>query len=177
MFKTLISSAACILGLLCSSASAQETSNRVSIQTDWSVFVESDPKECWAVTVPKKSEYSRGGIVVPNKKIKRGNPLLFVFHRPSQNVNGQVALAGGYTFANGLLIELDLDSVKYELVADGDWAWPPSPADDAKIIAAMKRGAKAVVTAKSERGTKIKDTFSLKGFTAAIKDAEKSCAD
>jgi hypothetical protein len=40
----------------------------------------------------------------------------------------------------------------------------------------MKRGAKAVITAQSERGTVTKDTFSLKGFTAAVTDAEKRCA-
>jgi hypothetical protein len=40
----------------------------------------------------------------------------------------------------------------------------------------MKRGAQAIVTAQSERGTVTKDTFSLQGFTAAVKDAEKRCA-
>ncbi|MFQ3301848.1 MAG: invasion protein IalB [Planktomarina sp.] len=173
MFKKLISSAACILGLLCSSASAQETSNRVSTQTDWSVFVESDPTECWAVTAPKETVNKRDGSVVA---VRRSKILLFVFHRPSDNVKGQVAFTGGYPFAKGRSIALDLDGVTYDLAADGEWAWPPSAADDAKIIAAMKRGAKAVVTAQSERGTVTKDTFSLNGFTAAVKDAEKRCA-
>ena len=173
MLKTLISSTACILGLLCSNASAQETSNRVSTQTDWSVFVESDPTECWAVTAPKETVNKRDGSVVT---VRRSKILLFVFHRPSDNVKGQVAFTGGYPFAKGRSIALDLDGVTYDLAADGEWAWPPSAADDAKIITAMKRGAKAVVTAQSERGTVTKDTFSLNGFTAAVKDAEKRCA-
>ena len=173
MLKTLISSTACILGLLCSNASAQETSNRASTHDDWSVFVESNPKECWAVTAPKETVNKRDGSVVT---VRRSKILLFVFHRPSDNVKGQVAFTGGYPFAKGRSIALDLDGVTYDLAADGEWAWPPSAADDAKIIAAMKRGAKAVVTAQSERGTVTKDTFSLNGFTAAVKDAEKRCA-
>jgi hypothetical protein len=71
---------------------------------------------------------------------------------------------------------LNIDGTDFEFSVDGEWAWPPSPSDDAKIVVAMKRGAKAVITAQSERGTVTKDTFSLKGFTAAVTDAEKRCA-
>jgi len=39
----------------------------------------------------------------------------------------------------------------------------------------MKRGATAVVTGISKRGTITKDTFSLLGFTAALEDVEKRC--
>tara|TARA_B100000780_G_scaffold111637_1_gene78144 strand:+ start:514 stop:1038 length:525 start_codon:yes stop_codon:yes gene_type:complete len=173
MFKTITTSAACILVLLCSSVTAQETSNRVSAKTDWSVFVESNPTECWAVTAPKETVNTKDGSVV---SVRRGKILLFVFYRPSDNVKGQVAFTGGYPFAKGRPITMNLDNVTYNLSVDGEWAWPPSEADDAKIIAAMKRGAKAIVTAQSERGTVTKDTFSLQGFTAALKDAEKRCA-
>ncbi|MEL6597855.1 MAG: invasion associated locus B family protein, partial [Pseudomonadota bacterium] len=43
------------------------------------------------------------------------------------------------------------------------------------LVAAMKRGAEAVVTGRSGRGTTTKDTFSLLGFTAAVEDAEARC--
>ena len=46
-----------------------------------------------------------------------------------------------------------------------------------KIVTAMKRGTEAVLTARSERGTQTKDTFSLLGFTAAIEDAETRCTN
>ncbi|MEX0339706.1 MAG: invasion associated locus B family protein, partial [Arenibacterium sp.] len=45
-----------------------------------------------------------------------------------------------------------------------------------KIITAMKRGASAILTARSSRGTQTKDTFSLLGFTAALEDAETRCS-
>jgi len=44
-----------------------------------------------------------------------------------------------------------------------------------KMVQAMKRGAKATLTGRSSRGTKTEDTFSLKGFTAAVEDASKRC--
>jgi len=40
----------------------------------------------------------------------------------------------------------------------------------------MKSGSTAVLTAQSKRGTVTKDTFSLLGFTAAIKEANKRCS-
>ena len=52
---------------------------------------------------------------------------------------------------------------------------PASASDDAKMVTAMKRGAGAIITGVSGRGTVTKDTFSLLGFTAAVEDAEKRC--
>ena len=180
MFRTLFFSLACAFGLLCETASAEETTNLVARHTDWSVFVEKSPIECWAVTAPKESVNTRNG---KRATVRRGNIALFVFNRPDSDVKSQVTFTGGYPFSKKLIIKLDLDGVVYDLSPDpmsespnDEWAWPPSPAHDAKIIDAMKRGAKAVVTAQSERGTVTKDTFSLKGFTAAVKDAAKRCA-
>ena len=48
--------------------------------------------------------------------------------------------------------------------------------DDAKIVAAMKRGKQAVLVGQSGRGTRTQDTFSLLGFTAAVDDAGARCS-
>ncbi|MEO9865234.1 MAG: hypothetical protein ABJF73_14640, partial [Yoonia sp.] len=81
-----------------SSVSAQESSNRVAANTDWSVFVEDNPTECWGVSAPKETVNSRDGNVV---QVRRGDILLFVFYRPGASVQGQVAFTGGYPFASG----------------------------------------------------------------------------
>ncbi|WIV50900.1 hypothetical protein QQG91_00225 [Marivivens sp. LCG002] len=153
-------------------AIAQQSNNRVAANTDWSVFVESNPKECWGVSAPKETVNTRDGNVV---SARRGDILLFVFYRPEQNVKGQVAFTGGYPFANGSTVSLDIGGTTFELFTEGEWAWPASAEDDAKIIAAMKRGSDAVATARSGRGTVTKDTFSLLGFTATVEEAEKRC--
>jgi hypothetical protein len=152
---------------------AQETNNRVAANTDWSVFVEDNPTECWAVSAPKESVNTRDGRVVA---VRRGDVLLFVFNRPGANVQGQVTFTGGYPFAGGSTVNLDIGGTTFELFTEGEWAWPATPQDDSTIIAAMKRGASAVLTARSGRGTVTKDTFSLLGFTAATDDAAKRCS-
>ncbi len=107
--------------------------------------------------------------------VRRGDILLMTFYRPDQNVSGQITFTGGYPFAGGSTVTLDVGDTSFELFTEGEWAWPASTADDAKIITAMKRGTDAVLTAQSSRGTTTKDTFSLLGYTAAVDEAAKRC--
>ena len=163
------------LALAAGGAVAQEQStNRVAAKTDWSVFVESNPTECWAVSAPKETVNTRDGRVVA---VRRGDIYMLVFNRPSQNVTSQVQFAGGYPFAPGSTVTVSVGDGTFELFTDGESAWPPTPADDAKLVAALKRGTEAVVSGRSARGTTTKDTFSLLGFTAAVEEAEKRCTN
>jgi len=151
-------------------ASAQESTNRVAANTDWSVFVESG--ECWGVSEPKETVNTRDG---KPAQVSRSQILLFVTYRAG-GAKGEVSFTGGYPFAEGSTVSMALDSGNFELFTDGEWAWPANPEDDAKILAAMKAGTKAVLQARSGRGTQTKDTFSLLGFTASVTEAEKRCA-
>ncbi|UWR35172.1 invasion associated locus B family protein [Sulfitobacter sp. W027] len=161
------------LALVASGAVAQEQStNRVAAKTDWSVFVEDNPTECWGVSTPKEVVNTRDGRVVA---VNRGQTLLMVFYRPSAEAKGQVAFTGGYPFASGSTVTMDISGDSYELFTEGEWAWPATTSDDAKIIAAMKRGADATLVGRSSRGTQTSDKFSLLGFTAAVEDAAKRC--
>ena len=45
-------------------AGAQESTNQVAAKTDWSVFEETNPRECWAVTTYKDSVNTKDGRVV-----------------------------------------------------------------------------------------------------------------
>ena len=162
-----------VLGLAGAPVSAQETStNQVAAKTDWSVFEDKSPRECWAVSSPKETVNTKGGRVVA---VKRSDILLMAFFRPEAGVAGQITFTGGYPFAPGSTVNITVDGSSFELFTEGEWAWPASPSDEVKILTAMKRGAEAVLTGRSGRGTVTKDTFSLSGFTAAVEDAEKRC--
>lgn len=167
-------SAALMAGMMAGGAAAQseQSTNRVGASTDWSVFVEDNPTECWSVSTPKETVNSRDGTVVA---VTRGQTLLMVFYRPSAGATGQVAFTGGYPFASGSTVTMDISGSTFELFTDGEWAWPATPSDDSQIITAMKRGADATLTGRSGRGTQTADTFSLVGFTAAVDDAAKRC--
>ncbi len=162
----------CITAVASVATAQEQSTNRVAAKSAWSVFVESSPKECWSVSAPKETVNTRDGRVVA---VNRSDILLMVFYRPEAGVKEQVTFTGGYPFAPDSTVNLNISGNEFELFVDGEWAWPATAADDAKIVTAMKRGASAVLSARSTRGTTTKDTFSLDGFTAALEDAEKRC--
>jgi hypothetical protein len=171
---TIIKTVACVVAAmtLATAAPAQESTNRVGAETDWSSFDGDDPKVCWAVSAPKQSVNMRDGREVA---VRRGDILLFVSHFPTNASVGEVSFTGGYPFAEGSTVSLEVGDTSFELFTEGEFAWPASPGDDAKIVAALKRGTEATLTGRSSRGTTTRDTFSLLGATAMIESAETRC--
>lgn len=156
-------------------AMAQESTNQVAVKTDWSVFTEPKsgaPKECWGVTKPKTSEATRDGNPV---QASRSDILLFVTYRAGSGGRGEVSYTGGYPFAKGSTVKVDVDGTGFDLFTDGEFAWTAGADQDNALITAMRRGSTATVTGVSGRGTTTKDTISLRGFTAAVEDAAKRC--
>jgi invasion protein IalB len=151
---------------------AGTSDNLVTTKTAWAVFVEGEPKECWGMSQPKETVVTLDGKEV---SASRGDIALFITFRPAQ-AGGEIAYAAGYTFAEGSTVEVVIDGSAYQMpiIKDG-YAWPASPEDDAKLLAAMQKGANATVTGRSSKGKTVKDTFSLSGFTAAMTEAEGRC--
>ncbi len=187
MFKTSpiagILAAVSLLASASAAAAQEESTNRVSADTDWSVFVDQDPESgeqlCWVVSRPTEQLNTRDGQEVD---VVRGDILMFVSFWPEQDRMGEVSYTGGYPYPDGHLVTVEVGSDTFEFATenrsvDGDsigFAWA-APEDDARLIEAMKRGVDAVVTGISTRGTTTRDTVSLLGFTAAIEDAEARC--
>lgn len=167
-----IAAGAFLTGVASIAPAQEESTNQVAANTAWSVFEDSDPRECWAVSSPTETVNTKDGRVVA---VRRSSILLMAFYRPDADVAGQLTFTGGYPFEPGSTVNVTVGDQEFELFTEGEWAWPASTAEDAKIIAAMKRGTDAVLTAVSSRGTTTKDTFSLLGFTAAVEEAEKRC--
>jgi hypothetical protein len=165
---TLLATGLCLTAQM---ATAQETTNRVATMTDWSVFTEEGPKECWGVSSPKETVNSRDGQPV---SVRRGDILLFVTFRQGEP-GGVISFSGGYPFADGSKVSLDVDGTVFDLFSDAEWAWPGTKEDDAVILTALKKGTTAIVTGRSGKGTQTQDTFSLRGFTAAMEEAAKQC--
>ncbi len=154
---------------LAAPALAQDASF-VEQKGDWRVHVADNPKECWTVSEPTAWKAQKDGKDVT---VNRGKSYLFVTYRPG--AGGEVSYAGGYPFAGGSNVEMNIGGTKFNLFTEGENAWAGSPDEDAKVIAAMKSGSTAVLTSRSGRGNVITDTFSLSGSSAALGGAESRC--
>lgn len=151
-------------------AVAQESTNVVATHGDWTVFAATSPKECWAVSPPKKSVNTKDG---QPADVRRGDIRLYVAYRPG--AQGEVSFAGGYPFAPDSTVEVAIGGQNFSLFTEGENAWTGSAADDARLIAALRGGSEAVVSGRSARGTRTVDTFSLSGVTAATDKAKEAC--
>jgi len=96
--------------------------------------------------------------------------------RPGDGVKNEVSFLAGYPFAANSKVGVVVDGRKRaDLFTDGENAWTPSPADDDTLTAAFRAGGRAVLTGRSRLGKDTKDTFSLSGFTAALRSATSRC--
>ncbi len=68
-----------------------------------------------------------------------------------------------------------VDGKAYELFTQGENAWLEKPADETRMVEAMKAGSTLTVVGKSNRGTTTTDRYSLTGFTAAHNAISKAC--
>ncbi|MHA1528759.1 MAG: invasion associated locus B family protein [Alphaproteobacteria bacterium] len=163
-----------LTGVVGPGAAWAQTQQRVKAIKDWSVFQAGaeGKKVCWIVSRPTKTTAFRSGKSV---SVNRGDIFLMISIRPADGITNEVSFLSGYPFKKGSEVKASVGSAKFTLFTEGENAWAPSGEDDAAMIDAFRRGARAKVEGVSKRGTKTVDTFSLSGFTAALEAATGLC--
>jgi len=174
MTKIVGAGLAIAIALLPITGAAAQTQNRVDAKKDWSIFEASQDggKVCWIASTPTKSVALRGGKQV---QVNRGDIYLMVAVRPADGVKNEVSFISGYPLKKGSEVEAKVGDDSFEMFTSGENAWPPSPEEDDRFVAAFKRGIDARVEGVSQRGTTTVDTFSLIGFTDALEAATERC--
>ncbi len=136
--------------------------------SDWSSFSHGDGpgKVCFAMTTPKSK-------TPPN--LNHGDVFFFVSNRPGEGVRNEPSILVGYPFQDGSRVTVDIDGEKFTLFTKGDGAWVENAAQEAPLIAAMKKGRTMSVAGTSGRGNATGYTFSLSGISASVGDIDKAC--
>tara|TARA_Y100000590_G_scaffold415133_1_gene512634 strand:+ start:211 stop:684 length:474 start_codon:yes stop_codon:yes gene_type:complete len=108
--------------------------------------------------------------VIPEGK-QRGEHYMLVYrmHKSPELI---IQITAGFDFKTSDSIEVQIDNGSHVFYADEDSAWAKN---DEKTIYAMKRGLEFVITGISSKGTEVIDTYSLKGFTAALNNLTEDC--
>ncbi len=163
-----------LTGVVGPGAAGAQTQQRVDAKKDWSIFqAEAEGRRvCWIVSQPTRTAAFRNGKSV---QVNRGDVFLMISIRPADGVASEVSFLSGYPFKKGSEVKASVGAKKFTLFTEGENAWAPSAKDDAALIDAFRRGARAKVEGVSKRGTKTVDTFSLSGFTAALEAAVGLC--
>jgi hypothetical protein len=141
---------------------------QIGVLNDWSAHAEGKgaAQTCWLYSEPVKDE---------GNYTRRGRIYMLVTHRPGDKILNQVQFTAGYSFKTGSAVQVVIGAKSFELFTSGDTAWARNAGDDGNIVAAMRAGARMVVTGQSSRGTKTTDTYSLSGISAAYRAIGKAC--
>ena len=125
-----------------------------------------DDDWCYIGSLPLKSD-------LPETK-KRGDNYILVYKIVGSDEN-IVQIEAGYKYNLEKDIIVKIDNTYFEFYSteeSSETAWTDN---DKKVIYAMKKGLDLMLSGESSRGTITNDTYTLKGFTAAINKLNKDC--
>lgn len=135
----------------------------------WTAYVFQDEagKVCYMAAEPKQSK---------GKYTKRDDVFLTITHRPAEKTYDVVSMTAGFTYQKGSKPNIRIDNKKaVTLMPVEDMSWAKDEKTDATLVKDMIAGSNAYVNGTSQRGTKILDTFSLKGFSKAYNAMNGAC--
>lgn len=147
---------------------AAQTPNRVGTFKDWSAYAYADKKGkvCYAASQPKSQK--------PDG-LNRNPSYFMITARPAENVKSEVSVIIGYPFKEGSKVTVDVDGQKFAMFTKEDGAWIENAAEEASLLAAMRKGRAMSVSGTSRRGTQTTDAYSLSGISASLDAMTKNC--
>ena len=139
--------------------------NSFSLEKGKWTFVKEDDW-CYIGSLPLKSD-------LPETKT-RGKNYILVYKIIGSDEN-IVQVEAGYKYNLDKDIIFKIDNTYFDLYSIEDSSETAWTDDDKKVIYAMKKGLELVLSGESIYGTITNDTYTLKGFTAAINMLNKNC--
>lgn len=127
----------------------------------WEYVEDSD--YCLIQSIPLKTD-------IPEGKTRGENYLLV--YRMKNNIEPIIQITAGFNYKSSDSVIVKIDEIDYNFYTDSDTAWAK---DDQKTIKAMKKGLELLTSGTSDRGTKVIDIYTLKGFTAAFNKLMNDC--
>jgi len=130
-----------------------------------------DSKVCYALSRPTATDPA---------KIRRDPAFILINDWPSRRAKAEPEIVPGFLYRDGSSVTAQLGGATVTFFTKNDGgvggAWVEAQADEERLVNAMKTAPEAVVTGTSQRGTVVRDTFSLAGFAEALDKAQAACA-
>src|ERR1700742_3146076 len=125
-------------------------------------------KVCFVLAKPSSSKTNP-----PNRP--RDPAYAFISTRPAEKVVNEISIMIGYALKPGSESTLDVGGASYVMYTQGDGLWIKNPAEEERMIDAMRKAADVTVKGVSAKGTETTDVFSLKGLSQALDRVAQDC--
>lgn len=101
--------------------------------------------------------------------------LLFVSNRPGEGVRNEISFVMNFDLKEGVEHQAIIGNERFALVAKGQNMWLKNPAEEPRMLDALRRGSGLEVKGTSKRGNPTSDKYSLAGISQIVKRAEDAC--
>jgi len=133
---------------------------------DWGVYVNKTAKICFALTQPKERQ---------PVNVKRDPAYFFVTTRPADKLVNEVSIMTGLPLKEDAEIALVSGGASFPLYVKGQGLWIRNPADEAKLLDALKKDKDLTLTLTPSKGAATTDRYSLTGLAQALDRVAKEC--
>jgi invasion protein IalB len=135
----------------------------------WTAFATPQPgkgRVCYALGVPAERKPA-------NLKDVKG--YVFITSRPGEGVRHEISFVMNFDLKEGVEHQALIGDQKFVLVAKGQNLWLRNPAEESRLLDAMRKGTTLEVRATSRRGNATADKYALAGISQTVKKAEDAC--
>jgi hypothetical protein len=101
--------------------------------------------------------------------------LLFVSNRPTEGVRNEISFVMNFDLKEDVEHQAIIGTERFALVAKGQNMWLKNPAEEPRMLDALRKGAGLEIKGTSKRGNPTADKYSLSGMSQTVKRAEDAC--
>ena len=140
--------------------------NLIAQYGDWGVYVNKTAKTCFALTQPKDRQPGN---------TKRDPAYFFVTTRQSEKLTNEISIVAGFTLKEDAEVVLAAGGKNFTMFAKGNGLWIKEPADEPKLLDALKNEKELTLKLTPAKGPATTDRYSLTGLPQALERVAKEC--
>ena len=101
--------------------------------------------------------------------------MLFVSNRPAEGVRNEISFVLNFDLKEDVEHQAVIGSERFALVAKGQNMWLKNPAEEPRMLDALRKGSSLEIKGTSKRGNATSDKYALAGMSQTVKRAEDAC--
>ncbi len=106
---------------------------------------------------------------------RRDPAFAYVTLLPSHGIAGEISFKLGFPLRHGSQVVVAIGVAQIKLFVLGERAFVVTREEETRMLEAMRKGSRMVVTAISDRGAVTRDSYSLAGMAQALQAATAAC--
>lgn len=165
--RFVMAAVAAAAGFTAPCVNAQNVS-KLATMVDWALYTDDASPHlfCFITSTPKSSE---------PLDAKREAPRIYISAWPKDGVKGELSVRLGFAVKEAAEVTAAVGTQTFRLFSTGDRAYVEDATAELKLLEAMRKGARLVISATTAGGKAITDNYSLSGLGQAMGELQSTC--